>query len=139
MKATSILAMGLAIAMPAFTQAPPAPPSGGSEAPPPLAYDLSKETTLQGTVTEVNTGGDGRMRMVTLTFQADSTSWKVMAGPEGLLNRQNIAFVAGDSLTILGVPMEGPEGQGFLARRITKGSVVLNLLDAQGRPAMGAR
>jgi hypothetical protein len=68
-------------------------------------------------------------------FQAESISWKVMAGPEEVAQRQGFSFAIGDSLTILGVPVTGPEGQMFLARQITRDGTTLTLLDAQGRPA----
>ena len=124
-----ILAPLLALSLTAAPQ-PPSPPPGGG-----MAYDATRETTLQGSVTSVDIQTRGPGRMVTLILQVDSTSWRVLVGPEEILNRQNISYAAGDALTVLGAPATGPEGQIFMARRITKAGATLTLLDAHGRPA----
>ena len=123
-----ILAPLLALSL-AAAQQPPSPPPGGG-----MAYDTTKETTIQGTVSSVDIQTRGPGRMVTLVLRVDSTSWRVLVGPEEILTRQNVSFAAGDALTVLGAPTTGPEGQMFMARQITKAGTTLTLLDANGRP-----
>ncbi|HWQ09071.1 MAG TPA: hypothetical protein VN436_08190 [Holophaga sp.] len=126
----------LAIAAATFAQQPPPPPGGGGNGGP-MAYDASAERTLQGSVTSLDIQSRGPGRMVTLAFLADGTTWKVLAGPEDLLKKQGLGLAAGDSLTIVGCAVKGPEGQMFIARQISKGGTTVTLLDASGRPAGG--
>jgi hypothetical protein len=104
-----------------------------------MAYDASKEVTLTGSVTAVNVATHGPGPFVTLTFSAGDQTYEVMAGPQAVLNQQGASFSQGDSLTVVGVPMNGPQGASsqatrFMARQITKGSTVITLLDANGQP-----
>lgn len=102
-----------------------------------MAYDASAEQTLQGSVTSVDIQSRGPGRMVTLAFLADGTTWKVMAGPEDVLKKHGLTLAAGDSLTIVGCAMKGPEGQVFMARQITRNGITVTLLDPGGRPSGG--
>lgn len=118
--------------------APPAPPAGGAGTPPaPMAYDASQEQTLQGQVVTLKADTRGPRRMVVLTFTTEAATWKVLAGPQDLLRRQGLSLAAGDTLTLVGVPVAVPDGKGFLARQITRDGTTATLLDANGRPAGG--
>jgi hypothetical protein len=141
------IVLGLSLAA-AFAQEPPAPPAdgagqprpGGQGMPPRLAYDRSQERTLEGTVQAVELRSMGPGRMVSLSFQAEGASWRVLVGPEQLLARQGMTLAAGDALSILGAATAGPEGPVFLARQISKGDATLTLLDGNGQPLRpGAR
>ena len=138
---TFILACAaLALACSALILAsPPAPPAGGDGTPPaPMAYDASQEQTLQGQVVTLKADTRGPRRMVVLTFTTDAATWKVLAGPQDLLRRQGLSLAAGDTLTLVGVPVTVPDGKGFLARQITRDGTTATLLDANGRPTEGA-
>ena len=135
MTISPFLVLALASLEVASVQAPPDPPPGGSRRPP--AYDAASEVTIRGTVTSVEVGTRGPGRLVSLVFQTDSNAWKVIAGPEEVVRRQGATLAAGDTLTITGAPMSGPEGQVFLARQITKGDVTLTLLDPSQQTTSG--
>jgi hypothetical protein len=100
-----------------------------------MIYDSSKETTLTGTVTTITTETRGPGPFVLLGFLADGKSYQVLAGPASLLKQNAVTFAQDDALTLVGVAQDGPQGSLFIARTITKGTVVLTLLDANGRPA----
>ena len=130
-----ILLFALAPFAMAEAQQPPMPQPAGPHMR--MAYDASKEVTLQGVVSSVEIETRGPGRMISLVFQVDATSWKVPLGPEAVMERQGISFAYGDSLIILGAPVTGPEGQIFRARQITKEGTTLVLLEANGRPSGG--
>ncbi len=113
-------------------QAPPPPPASGQ--PPRMQYDLSQEQTLQGTVAQIQTRGQGPMNMVMLTFTVASGSRTVCVGPEGMLARRGLALAVGDALTILGASTQGPDGEVFMARTVTREGTTVDLLDSQGQP-----
>jgi hypothetical protein len=102
-----------------------------------MAYDASREQTLQGTVVGVKVDARGPGRMVLLTFSTDAATWKVMAGPQEVLRKQGLSLAVKDVLTIVGAPAAVPDGQGFVARTITRDGTTVTLLDADGRPMGG--
>jgi hypothetical protein len=136
MKPFKLILASLVTGLAVFAQGPGAPPPGEGR-PPMMRYDASKEVTLQGTVSAVNIDTRGPGPFVTLTFVSAGTTCEVLAGPEFLVKQSRISFAKDDVLTIVGVSMDGPRGTAFVARQITKGDIVLTLLDQDGRPAAG--
>jgi hypothetical protein len=135
MKHRFLILIGLAMGLALFAQQGPGGPPPGGQPPMRMGYDSSKETTLTGTVSAVTTETRGRGAFVILGFLADGKSYQVLAGPESLLRQSAVSFAQDDALTVVGVAQDGPRGATlFLARTITKGDVVLTLLDADGRP-----
>ena len=138
MLTATLLALGLAV-QGEPPQPPPQPPAESGAQPRPPAYDTSRERTLQGAVESVDIRSQGPGRMVTLNLRVDSAAWRIVVGPEEVLARQGVSFAAGDALSVLGAPTDGPDGTVFLARQITRNGVTWTFLDASGRPASGAK
>lgn len=124
-----------ALSLTLFAQSPGAgpPPSAGSR-PPGFHYDTSREETLQGTLTAVTVAKWGPGPFVTLTFLADGKTYEVMVGPEEKLKQQQVVFAKDDVVTVVGTPHEDTHGSLFLARLITRGDMVLTLLNQDGSP-----
>ncbi|WP_005034916.1 hypothetical protein [Holophaga foetida] len=122
-----IALLALCLTLPIAAQAQPA---GGGQRPPRMSYETSKEVSLQGTVSSVNTRSQGPGKIVTLTLQTQSKGVEIMVGPEFILKAKNFTFATGDEITVVGAPM----AQGYVARQITRGSETLTLLDESGQP-----
>jgi len=128
------LCLTLCFALPVLAQEPPPgpPPSGGR--PQRMAYDATREVTLQGTVTAVNLRNQGPGTLVTLTLQTTEKTMEVTVGPDFVLKAKGFTFAVEDAITVIGAP---GQGQGITARQITRGSETLTLLDESGQPAGG--
>lgn len=136
MKGTLLLLAGLALGLGLFAQGPGGPggPPPGGGPPPRMAYDASREVTLQGSVTAVQVATRGPGPFVSFTFRSGDTTYQVMAGPQALLAAQQVVLAKDDILTVVGVAQSGPGGSRFLARTLTKGDTVVTLLDSNGQP-----
>jgi DNA/RNA endonuclease YhcR with UshA esterase domain len=104
-------------------------------------YDVTKETTIQGTVEDVQTGtrgpaGQGMMMMmgVHLTVKTADNTVTVMLGPAWFLKDENFTFAKGDQVEVTGSPMHMGNTDSLVARQVKKGDAVLVLRDAQGMP-----
>ena len=64
--------LALCLAVPALAQEPPSGPPPSGRGPSRMAYDTSKEVTLQGVVTAVHTRTQGPGTMVTLTLRDEN-------------------------------------------------------------------
>lgn len=123
--------LALCLVLPLAAQATP---PGNGQRPPQMSYDTSKEVSLSGTVSAVNTRSQGPGKMVTLTLQTQSKAVEILVGPDFILKTKSISFATGDEITVLGAPL----GQGYMARQITRGSETLTLLDESGQPSGGS-
>lgn len=99
-----------------------------------MKYDLSKEVTLNGKVTEVTkiphgNKGDG----IHLTFQSENETFTVMLGPSFYLDKQTVKVGKDDTITIIGSKM----GNMLLAREVTKDGQKLVLRTETGAPLWG--
>ena len=112
-------------------------------------YDPSTETTVKGTVQEVQEltgkpmpGLSGTMSSTCprgwsgahLTLRTDQGTLIVHVGPTAYLMSKNFSFSKGDELTITGSKVKYQGSDFLIAREITKGSQVLTLRDAKGFP-----
>lgn len=99
----------------------------------PLTYNTAKESTVTGTVTEVQESycpliDDRDMHMVVKTDNGDKM---IHVALTRFLRRQNIAFSTGDKVDVLGSQVK-PDT--VIARQITRGHDTFMLRDAQGNP-----
>ena len=98
-------------------------------------YNPATETTVSGTVTEVNTvTGRGGWNGIHLTVQSEDTKWDVHVGPAAYMAKHDIYFHVGDHLQVLGSKVEYQGADALVAREITKDGKVVTLRDAQGFP-----
>jgi len=124
----SLLAVTL-LAGPAFAQTKTAVarPRG------PLAYDVTKETTLSGTVSSVLAKPTPGMVMGThLIVQTSSGSIDASVGRFAFIGRDALKVAAGDSVSVTGV-MKTVQGKDvFLVRTIKTGSRVFPVRNEHG-------
>ncbi len=99
-------------------------------------YDKATETTLRGTVQEVQShqgrmGGTGTH----LLLKTETGLVDVHVGPTNWLADKKYTFANGDALQVLGskVTIDGKDA--FLAREITKGEAKMVLRNENGIPA----
>lgn len=112
-------------------------------------YDPATETTVKGTVEEVQqlTGkpvpGPNETMWNTcprgwsgthLTLMTDQGTVTVHVGPTAYLARKNSSISKGDQLTITGSKVRYLGSDFLIAREITKGGQVLTLRDTKGFP-----
>jgi len=145
MKALRITAMQLglalitlAIAGTGFGQMQPG--SGpGSRMRGPL-YDTSKETTVKGTVQEVQqtTGRRGGEGTHLILKTADGTL-DVHLGPASFVKEKGFTFENGDTIEVTGSKTTFQKGEALIAREVKKDGKTLTLRDAKGYPAWSRR
>ena len=99
-------------------------------------YNPSTETTLQGSVTSVNTvtGRRGGWNGVHLTVQASDKKYDVHLGPAAFVANSGFTFSEGDQVEVVGSKVEFNGATSLIARQITKDGKVLALRDKQGFP-----
>lgn len=99
-----------------------------------MNYDLSKEVTLNGKVTEVTKIPHGnRGEGIHLTFQSENETLTVMLGPSFYLDKQTVKIGKDDMISIIGSKM----GNMLLAREVTKDGQKLVLRTETGAPLWG--
>ncbi len=109
------------------------PPASAGQGMP--RYDKTTETTLAGTVEEVQSHqGRGGGTGTHLLLKTETGTIDVHVGPTNWLAGQKYEFATGDRLEVLGskVTIDGVDG--FIAREIKKGDVKMVLRDAAGIP-----
>ena len=131
----------------ARSQENPDPPDG------PL-YDAQSETTFIGTVTDLNTGGPGRlgwlMRVHTFGFghksanethlllKTDTDTVRIFVGPNAFVDDRKLEIKEGDQISVTGSRVASGGSQIVLAREIRKDDIVWALRTAEGQPLWAA-
>lgn len=134
MHARRVIVMGLA-ALVISSVAVFAQPRRGAGAGMPR-YDKATETTVVGTVDEVQThqgraGGTGTH----LVLKTETGSLDVHVGPTSWLADQKYAFAKGDRLEVIGSKVKVDSADAFLARTIKRGDSTIVLRNQDGIPA----
>jgi hypothetical protein len=117
-------------------------------------YKVSTETTLKGTVEEVQqltaqTAGSNQPMWgncprgwtgTHIVLKTDEGALTVHVGPSAFLSQKNFTLAKGDKVTITGSKLQYQGSDFLIAKEITKGDQVLTLRDANGFPLWaGAR
>ena len=99
-------------------------------------YDKATETTLQGTVQEVQTH-EGRMggTGTHLLLNTGAGIVDVHVGPTNWLTGKKYGFAEGDSLEVVGSKIKLNGADAIIAREITKGDTKMVLRNENGIPA----
>ncbi|HXJ94384.1 MAG TPA: hypothetical protein VMT20_16170 [Terriglobia bacterium] len=141
----ALAAMALFTAPPAMAQMGGGP---GRSMRGPL-YDPSTETTVKGTVEEVQQltgnqmqGASGTMWSTCprgwagthLALRTDQGTLIVHVGPAAYLANKNFSISKGDELSITGSKVQSQGSDFLIAREITKGNQLLTLRDTKGFP-----
>jgi len=98
-------------------------------------YDPNTELTVTGTIDKVtlhDTGMD--WKGVHLEMTSDGTPLEVHLGPDFFINAAKIELGEGDEVTVVGSKVSYEGKDILIAKRITKGTVGLQLRDDLGRP-----
>jgi hypothetical protein len=98
------------------------------------AYNLSRETSLQGTVVEYQSSSSVGPSGAHVTVRTDSGTVDVHLGNARLLAASHISLVPGDRIRIIGENLMSSEGTQFLARILVKGNQQVTLRSIRGIP-----
>jgi hypothetical protein len=135
MRTMSIGSLGLAAMVAVTLAAAPAlaqGPKGGGMGP---RYDKTTETTVTGTVDEVQSHqGRGGGTGLHLALKTEAGVLNVHVGPTTWLTEHNYAFSKGDVLQVTGSKVQMNGGDAFIAREIRKGDAIMTLRTADGVP-----
>jgi hypothetical protein len=98
-------------------------------------YDTKTETTIKGTIDEVEQQAGRHGRMGThLLLKTDSGPLTVHLGPSSYIAGKQFSFAKGDSVEVLGSKVTLAGKEVLLAREVTKQGKTLILRNAQGIP-----
>lgn len=106
----------------------------GPAAPRSLAYDATRETALTGTVVSYTPSSTVAPLGAHVVLQTASGQVDVHLGPASFLQSNNFSLASGDAVRVVGVSVQGPESNLFLARVLQKGGQFLALRTANGAP-----
>jgi hypothetical protein len=98
------------------------------------AYDVSRETVLQGTALAYTASSSVAPLGAHVTVQTGSGVVDVHLGSAQLLDANHFSLAAGDSVRIVGESLPYGQGSQFFARLIQKGSQSLALRSVRGFP-----
>jgi hypothetical protein len=99
-----------------------------------VGYDLSRETTIQGTVVSYIPASSALPLGAHVTIRTASGNMDVHLGNPYLLKRIDIFLAPGDSIRIVGETQPYGAGTFFAARVLTKGSQTVLLRNLKGLP-----
>jgi hypothetical protein len=98
----------------------------------PTAYDVSRETVLQGTVVSYTEDSSRPPMGAHVTVQTASGTVDAHLGPAAYLRSNHFSVSVGDSVTFVGVSIPAKEGSVFLARIARNGKQALVLRSPRG-------
>ena len=106
----------------------------------PHRYDPATETTVTGTVEQVNhPQGPNGMIGTHVDLKTEAGVFDVHIGPETFITKQGFSFEKGDTLTVTGSKQVLNGKDSIIAREIKKGDKVLTLRNANGIPDWSRR
>lgn len=105
---------------------------------PMFRYDPSSETTISGTIEEIQTLDSMCQSGTHLTIKTKKGNTEVALGPTKFLADQNLELKKGDQVQILGAKANTRREEMFVARQITSGGKTVTLRDDKGVPSWPA-
>lgn len=127
MKTRTLLLFFAFIAAVAFAQR-------GSGTGPMSNYDASAETTISGTIEEINIMDMMCHSGTHLTVKTDKGNMEVALGPSKFLSDQKLDLKKGDQIQIVGAKANTGRGEIIMARQITRSGKTVTLRDEKGTP-----
>ena len=97
-------------------------------------YDPAAETTISGTILDVQQYQRGRVPGVHLVLKVESGTVDVRLGPSTYISNEGFVFAKGDTVQILGAKTRNGAQAAIIAREVTKDGKKLILRDTTGRP-----
>jgi hypothetical protein len=117
-------------------------------------YDPNTEVTFTGTVTDIKTGGPGRLgwlmkvhtlglghqgaQETQLLLKTDTDTVRIQLGPTAFLTDQKVEIRKGDTLAVTGSRVTMDDSPLVLARELRKADNTWTLRDAAGQPLWSA-
>jgi len=98
----------------------------------PAAYDMTRETVLQGTVVTYTESSPVPPIGAHVTVQTESGVVDVHLGPASYLRGNHFSLSAGDSVRFTGVSVPANQGRVFLARIAQKGNQSIAIRSLRG-------
>jgi hypothetical protein len=102
---------------------------------PMFRYDPSTETTITGTIEEIQTLDSMCQSGTHLTVKTDKGNTEVALGPTKFLADQKLELKKGDQVQIVGAKASTRRGEMFVARQITSSGKTVTLRDDKGMPS----
>ena len=104
-------------------------------------YDPETETTVKGTITEVQQPASMRAGWTGthLLLKTDTRDLEVHAGPSSYISQKEFSFAKGDVIEVVGSKARIAGREVVLAREITKDGKTLVLRNEQGVPEWSGR
>jgi hypothetical protein len=99
-----------------------------------LAYDATKEPTVEGTVLSYTAEAPAPPIGAHVLLQTASGTMDVHLGPASYLEANHLSLAKGDSVRLVGVSSATRQGTIFLARLIQKGGQSLAIRTPKGTP-----
>ena len=97
-------------------------------------YDNSTETTISGTVQDVQECQCCSMQGTRLTVKTDSGTLEVHLGPAAFIAKEGFTFAKGEAVEVVGSKAKCCGADGTFAREVTKDGKKLTLRDESGKP-----
>jgi hypothetical protein len=126
----TLVAAGLILYAATFT-----PAQAGTHQQMGMMYDAQHETTINGTVEEVNKPAQCGMMGTHLVVKSADKTTDVMLGPANYLAEKGFSFAKGDNVQITGSNATACGTESFIAREVVKDGKTLTLRDKTGRPS----
>jgi len=105
-----------------------------SSAPDMRAYDMARETVLDGTVSQYIASSTVPPLGAHVILQTSSGSVDVHVGNDKFLQTNKLTFSRGDTVRVVGEEVAYGDGSIFVARTIQKGAQTLAIRSARGFP-----
>jgi hypothetical protein len=141
-----LILTALAVSVPSATLAQHGPERHGTGAP---VYDVTREGTFQGTVTDVKSGRSVMNRLLGihtfglgpkgthekhLLLKTGTETIAIRLGPRAFLDEQKVDIRKGDTLEVIGSRVTLGDSPVVLAREIRKGDITWTLRASSGQP-----
>jgi len=97
-------------------------------------YDPSRETTITGTVQDVQQAQRGRMTGTHIMVKTETEIVDVRLGPSYFISDHGFTFAKGDRVEVVGAKTKVNDVEFLIAKEVTKDGKKLTLRDNSGRP-----
>lgn len=103
-----------------------------------VAYDLTTETKMKGTVLELKMPAKGDKEVAHMMLKSGENTIDIFLAPRAFLEDMGSTIAKGDEVSVTGSKIKEESGEVILAREVTKGgdkgSDTLVLRDDKGKP-----
>lgn len=100
-------------------------------------FDLTTLTTVAGTIASIDQPASRRRNNtgVHLSLKTESGTFEVQLGPSWYLDKQDMKFKTGETVSVKGSKMQQDKKEVIIAQEVTKEGKTMTLRDKNGIPA----